>query len=223
MCAYVQEHEVRVKIFKAFTVHCSVMSLGRRHSTRSQANHHLPKLSSPPLVFPFSPFIPSSPPPSLSFSFQFCTPPPLHFLSLVLPLLQPWAGTRNERVSEPGHVKQQLACSQSAAFTALDDCAYACNITQPHTLLPVFQQRVTLMDWDNRAHRHTVWRNVCNDIMSILLPPSPLISTSSIQHTDTVTSRLTCYLSQQYVRLSVAYLQLEILNAVLPVHLISCL
>lgn len=42
LCVCVQEHEVRAKIFKAFGVHYSVTSLGRRVSTCSQANHHLP-------------------------------------------------------------------------------------------------------------------------------------------------------------------------------------
>lgn len=48
----VQEHEVRVKIFKAFRVHFSVMSVGRRVSIRSQAYHRLLLPPSPPLITP---------------------------------------------------------------------------------------------------------------------------------------------------------------------------
>lgn len=57
----VKEREVKVKIFKAFQVHCSVMSLGRKLSTCSQANPYLPLTSSPPQTFLFSPFCFSSP------------------------------------------------------------------------------------------------------------------------------------------------------------------
>lgn len=142
MC--LQEHEVTVKIFKAFTVHCSVMSLRRRLSTRSQANH-LPK----PQAHLFSHSIHSFLSLSLSpgphpqiFSFQ---PSTLHFLSPMPPFLQPWAWRKNEWVSEPGCVKQQLARSQSAAWTAPDDCQYSCT-RHNHTL--VIQQRAILMDSD---------------------------------------------------------------------------
>lgn len=84
----VKEHEVRVKIFKAFRVHYSVMSAGRRERTRSQANHHLPVPPSPPLITPPSPA-------ALLFSFHPFTRPPLNSLSFVLPpLFQPREGER---------------------------------------------------------------------------------------------------------------------------------